>query len=262
MMIMKKVTLFAGLCWMIVSALACNKKEQSGDTATLKIFLTDDPANYDAVFIDVQSVEIHSDAGGWQQFDLVHPGIYNLLDFRNGLDTLIADVTLPAGNVSQMRLILGDQNTVVVDGVEQPLATPSAQQSGLKFNIHQNLEPNGVYRMWIDFDAARSIVAQGNGGYSLKPVITTYTEATDGRIKGIALPMISEPVIYAIQNGDTAGAIPASDGFFMFTGMPEGNYHIWIDASEASGYADVHIENVSVTFGQITDLGVTTLLPL
>ena len=40
-----------------------------------------------------------------------NPGIYNLLDFTNGKDTLIADAELSGGSNSQIRLILGDNNS-------------------------------------------------------------------------------------------------------------------------------------------------------
>lgn len=256
---MKKWPLFlTSIVLALIVSFACKKNNDSNGQASLEISLTDAPAGYDAVLIDVKSIEIHSDNGGWTSVPVLRPGIYNLLDFRNGMDTLLAKVTLPAGTISQMRLVLGDNNAVVVEGQEYPLKTPSAEQSGLKFNIHQTLEPNGSYKIWIDFDAGKSIVANKNG-YILKPVIRTYTEATDGKIKGIVLPIESLPVVYAIKGTDTATAIPDANGFFMFSGMPEGSYHIWIDGSEAAGFQDATIDNVVVTFGKITDIGTTTL---
>lgn len=258
---MKKIT-YASLvlCALLMAGLftACNKNDTEG-TAKLNIRLTDGPADYNAVNIDVQGIEIHSDEGGWKSLDVLNPGVYNLLDFRNGMDTLLVDAILPASRVSQMRLILGNQNSIVVNGQDFPLATPSAMQSGLKFNIHQDLAPKGVYRMWIDFDAAKSIVQHGNGSYSLKPVIRTYMAETNGRIRGVVLPMAAEPIVYAIQGTDTAMALPDINGHFLFSGMPEGNYDIWLTAQN-SGYQDLHINNIQVQFGQETNVD-TLLLP-
>lgn len=261
---MKKVSLLlVSAVWLMAGIVSCKKSDKTNEgNARLQVYLTDDPGRYDKVLIDVRQIEIHSNTGGWITVDLKNPGIYNLLDFRNGLDTLIADITLPAGKVSQMRLILGSNNSVVVDGTTHALATPSAQQSGLKFNIHQDLQANGSYKVWVDFDAARSIVVQGNGSYLLKPVIKTYTELTDGKIKGIVLPLIGRPIVYAIHNTDTSAAIPNAAGFYMFTGLPEGSYKIWIDGDAGTGFDDAVIENVNVRFGLVTDVGITTLLPL
>lgn len=234
---------------------ACTKSGDTSGTANLKIMLTDDPAAYDEVWVDIRSIEIHSDIDGWVGYDLLHPGVYNLLDFSNGLDTLIADLVLPAGRISQMRLILGDNNTVVIDGTPYDLATPSAQQSGLKFNIHQDLVPNGSYRIWIDFDAGRSIVHTGSDTYILKPVIRAYTEETNGRIMGTVSPVWSNAVVYAILGTDTAIAIPDDLGYFMISGLPEGTYTVWFDGSATSGFNDVMVSEVSVVFGHTTDMG-------
>jgi hypothetical protein len=160
-----------------------------------------------------------------------------------------------------MRLILGNNNSIIVDGVTKPLATPSAQQSGLKFNIHEELAPNASYDVWIDFDAGRSIVASGNGDYSLKPVVRAYTALTNGKIKGYVLPLTANATVYAIQGTDTFSAIPAADGYFMFCGLPEGNYSLWFDTPDTSGFQDLLKPNITVSFGAITDVGINTLVP-
>lgn len=240
---------------------SCSKDSDEKGMAKVNVHLTDGPADYDAIFIDVQSVEIHSDVSGWVSVAPVVPGVYNLLDFSNGLDTLLCTANLPVGHISQMRLVLGNNNSIIVNGVSHPLATPSAQQSGLKFNIHQELVANGSYDIWIDFDAAKSIVEQGNGGYSLKPVIRTYTALTNGKIKGFVLPVTAEAVVYAIHGTDTFSAIPAADGHYMFCGLPEGTYNLWFDAASSTGFQDFYLPDVTVSFGVITDLGITTLLP-
>lgn len=241
---------------------SCKKDDnETGGNATVAVHLTDGPADYDAIYIDVQKVEIHTDAGGWTSFTPLVPGVYNLLDFSNGLDTLLCQQELPVGTISQMRLVLGSNNTIVVNGVSHPLATPSAQQSGLKFNIHQELMANAAYDVWIDFDAAKSIVEKGNGEYSLKPVVRAYTALTNGRIKGIVLPLAANATVYAINGADTFSAIPAPDGRFMFCGLPEASYTLWFDAEDITGFADFTQTNVSVTFGLVTDIGIITLLP-
>ncbi len=123
---------------------ACDKDDDNNTTegkATMKMHLTDAPAAYDAVYIDVQEIEVHSDTGGWVTLANVKPGIYNLLDFRNGLDTLIAVGEVPSGKISQIRLILGPNNSVVENGITHSLKTPSAQQSGLKLNVNYTLQP-------------------------------------------------------------------------------------------------------------------------
>ncbi|HZE84430.1 MAG TPA: DUF4382 domain-containing protein [Puia sp.] len=246
--------------------LSCNKDSSSSAGAShLQVMLTDDPASYSAVYIDVQKVEVNvsSDSGtneGWQTINVLRPGIYNLLKFSNGVDTLLAAADLPAGKLSQMRLILGDNNSVVINGQSYPLKTPSAQQSGLKFNIHSTLTAGIVYRLWIDFDANRSIVSAGNSGkYLLKPVIRTYAEAIGGSIKGYVLPPAAKPQVWAAMGTDTLLALPDSvTGYYFFGGMNAGSWNLWFHPQDST-YQDTTF-HVTVSTGVVTNAGTVNLL--
>jgi len=247
-----------------IMLISCNKNG-SGGTGHLEVRLTDDPSVYDAVYIDVQRVEINvsGDPGtssGWQAVPIFRPGIYNLLDFKNGMDTVLAEGDFPAGKLSQMRLVLGDRNTVVIDGQSYELKTPSAQQSGLKFNIHATLTGGIVYRLWIDFDAGRSIVTTGNGGFILKPVIRTYTEAIGGSIKGYVLPAGARVQVWAAQGADTLLALPdTATGYYFFGGVNEGSWNLLFHAQDST-YKDTAF-TVTVTTGAVTNGGTVTLQP-
>lgn len=231
-------------------------------TTPVKIRLTDAPAQYDQVNIDIQAIQIHSSSNeneenGWKDMQLLNAGVYDLLQFNNGLDTLLVDQDFPSGTVSQMRLILGTNNTVVIDGVSYDLDTPSAQTSGLKFQIHDDFLAGIDYHLWIDFDAAHSIVETGNGKYKLKPVIRTFNEATSGAISGIISPAEATPGIQAIFNEDTLSTIANADGAFMIKGLKTGTYKLQIDPIDT--FAEKEIENVIVNIGQVTNVGTITL---
>ena len=258
----KRILRLAFIMTAAVIFFSCKKDKGN---SRLDVYLTDAPALYDAVNIDVARVEIKSSDdqsdNGWQQLTLAKTGVYNLLEFSNGMDALLASVELPAGKVSQLRLILGTNNTIVVNGniLPLPLQTPSAQQSGLKFNIHADLVEGVTYKVWIDFDAARSIVKTGSSSYILKPVVRTFTEATSGAIKGIALPSAASPVASAISGPDTLSALPdATTGQYLIRGVPPGTWKVLIDGN--NGYIDSTINNVNVVLGQVTDVGTVTLL--
>lgn len=264
---MKRTSLVAGTAIAAFAFLAiffssCKKdNNDSQGTAKVNFHLTDGPGPYDAVLVDIQQVEVHSDVSGWVTLTPAHPGIYNLMDFRNGMDTLLCAADIPAGNVSQMRLILGANNSVVVNGSAYNLGTPSAQESGLKLNIGQQFNAGGSYDVWIDFDAARSIVQTGNGQYKLKPVIRAYSAATNGKIKGIVLPVSAGAMVYAINGTDTLSAIPDASGNFAICGLNNGTYTLWLDASVSSGLQDKILPNLTVSYGNTTDVGVVILVP-
>ena len=237
-----------------------NNNSNTSGSARVAVRLTDDPASYDALWLDVQQVSIISETGVTTNLTPARPGLYNLLALRNGIDTLLVTAPVPAGTISQIRLILGGNNSIVVNGTSYPLNTPSAQESGLKLNLHETIQDGGSYTFWLDFDAAKSIVQTGNGQYKLKPVIRAYTALTDGRISGYVLPLASLTTVYAINGTDTFSAIPAANGYFQINGLPAATYQVVYDAS-AVGFTDVTVNNVQVSFGTTVNLGTRTMGP-
>ncbi len=242
-----------------ISLINCSSDEK---TAKIEVWLTDDPAAYDEVNIDIKEIAVHSEDGGdekgWKKLE-INAGVYNLLELTNGLDTLLGAIEVPAGKISQIRLILGDDNSLKIGEEVHPIKTPSAQQSGLKIQVHQTLVAGITYKILLDFDAARSIVSKGNGTYSLKPVINSITEAQDGAISGVVDPAESSPAIYAIMGEDTVRTTSANEeGNFLIRGLEPGSYTVTFEPVE--GYQPTQQEGVSVSMGVVTDLGTINIL--
>lgn len=239
---------------------SCNDNNDNDKSYPYSVRMTDGPGPYDAVYIDLQSVEITGDDEQTVVLN-TNEGIYNLLDFSNGLDTLIATSTLNDADVKQIRLILGQNNTIVVDGVTYPLSTPSAEQSGLKLLVHQTLQADIQNTILIDFDANKSIVLNGNGTYILKPVLRTIVTATSGIIKGAITPVGTMAVISATSSTGVEYTSNANDlGQFQILGLPPGTYTITI--TPASPLLPVTLMDVTVEAGITTDLGVVELFEL
>ncbi len=168
---MKKILSIA-LALGLIAFNACDKDDnKTADSVTLNIRLTDGPGDYQQVNVDIKEIRIKSasDSAQWVTLNS-NAGIYNLLDFQNGVDTLLATGTVSSDTLKEVRFILGDDNSVMVDSVVYSLTTPSAQQSGLKIKIDKNLNLD-INTLTLDFDAEESVHKTGNGTYMLKPVI-------------------------------------------------------------------------------------------
>ncbi len=242
---------------------SCSKNESNNSTSTsgqtdFSIYLSDDPSVYDAVNIDIESVEVHysdDNSDGWHTIQMIHPGVYNLLRLANGKDTLLATQRIASKKITQMRFILGDNNTVVVNGVTYPLKTPSAQESGLKFDVDVTLTAGIEYKIWTDFDAQRSIVVTGNNQYMLKPVIRVFTKALTGSISGVVVPHNAGAWVHVLNGSDTiASAIPDPvTGMFMINGLAAGSYTVVVVGID--GYADKTYNDINVSIGNVTATG-------
>jgi len=250
-LIMKKILYVISFSLLVFLIPACNKDENQ--KAHLSVRMTDAPANYEAVNVDVQGVEVTGNGGSTVLLN-TNAGVYNLLNFSNGLDTLIASGDLDAGAISQIRLILGANNTVMVDNVVYHLSAPSATESGLKLQIHQTFAAGVSYYVLLDFDATQSIVSKGNGEYQLKPVIRTIDAATSGSIKGRISPISLGTSITAKSNENLYSTVVNANGEFLIAGLPAGTYNVIVTPNLP--LLPVTILGTTVIQGVSTDLGI------
>jgi len=234
-----------------------NTNDISNGSSRLVFRLADAPAAYDKVNIDIIGASaIINDS----TVDLdVNAGIYNLLDFANGKDTVIVDQEIPSGTLSQIRLKLGDNNSLIIGKGTYAMKTPSAQQSGLKLNVHADFLQGVAYEYIIDFDAARSIVKTGNSKFILKPVLRVFTKAVSGAIEGAVSPAKAKPLIYAIsaQLDSISTSADTISGNFKFRGLPAGTYKL--SFLPVSPYRDTTLQNISVKTGVVTKLDILKL---
>lgn len=221
--------------------------EDASSTGTLRLSITDQPAcGYDNVFITVESVRVHqsenaADAdSGWQQIVVDPARRIDLLTLTNGVLEELGQTALPAGQYSQMRLVLASNsanpmaNSVVPTGSsEVELTTPSGQQTGLKMNVDITVEPDKVADFVIDFDACKSVVRAGSSGkYNLKPVVSVIPVLSDAgqRIVGYVDPATlgAATLVSAQRGGEVVKATPpdATSGQFVLYPVPPGTYDL------------------------------------
>jgi hypothetical protein len=250
---MKKIILFS-LMAIAIGFTAC-QKSKSG-TTQMNVKITDAPGDYDAIILNIKEINVLTSEGSSTLPVTGEP--FDILKFRNGRDTLIASQSIPAGRIQEVRFVLEPTgNEIIVDGVSYNLNTPSGQSSGVKLKVQDDLTEGVAYTLTLDFDAAKSIVRLGNGGYSLKPVIRAIPNAVSGAITGTVTPILSAPKIYAITGVDTLGTIIDANGRFSFNGIAAGTYKI--DFVADAPYISKSLSNVTVTNGSVTNVGAVDL---
>lgn len=288
---MKKTNLFVAASLIaIVSlvAVACNKStsvENGPGIQQVNFMLTDGPGSYDNVFIDIKSLQIVIDTAregsrkrdtcNWDHIGShresrkdsglvwttipIKAGVYDILKFRNGLDTLFASANVPKGSVRLVRIEFGANNSVVKDSVNYPLNLfpnlPNFIVIKLKGNEFEEFASRR-HRLWLDFDVSRSII-EVNGRFYLIPVMHTFVEKNTASVAGKVKPRDAKAVITLFNNTDTAYALPNKEGEFKMRGLKDGTYKLFVKAS--NGYRDTTINNVVVVQPKTTSVGVIEL---
>lgn len=263
----------------------------------ISLYLTDDPGFFDNVLVDIKSVKVlidtcnknndddddddrddHNrvqsngdhdhDRGKWEREDScvnwqsldIKPGVYDLLTLRNGTDTLLANGVIPKGKIKFIKIELGTNNSLVKDSVKYPLKLFPGISSTIIVKVRggdwDEYTPDR-FRLWLDFDVARSVIRVRDGEFYLKPVIVLFTVRATGSVSGVVAPKDAWPVISVYNAADTAYALPFWNGQWRARGLKEGSYTVFVNAS--NGYKDTTITGVNVVRGKETVLDRITL---
>lgn len=277
----------AGFLFVAVLAMACAKSssiENPLGNQSVSLYLTDGPGYFDQVFVDIKSVQIlvdttrntrKNDTCNWDRigakpmkndssllwFDLgVKAGVYDILKLRNGTDTLLGNKTIPAGAVRLIRIEIGTQNSLVKDSITYPLNWPANVPPyvliKLKGQEWDEFLP-GQKRLWLDFDITRSIVVERNNQFFLRPFLKQFVPRQMAQVVGKIVPPAAKAVLTLYNSTDTAYALPNPEGYFKLRGLKEGNYSLLVNGS--NGYGDTTINNINISNGKETSLGLITL---
>ena len=251
----------------VAYAAGCGGTKSSGpNSGTVRVSLTDAPADYDAVILMIREVAVHKEGpeeSGWFSF-VPDSTSYDLLVLQNGVFAGLGHTPVPVGHYTQVRLILDPGSYVIENGVHRDIIIPSGLQTGLKLVGEWDVNEGDLVDLGIDFDASRSFHETGSGKLMLKPtvrvvVLSVPPPAVTG-ISGTISPADSASVVYAISGVDTVtSAISDATGMFLLSMLPAGSYTVAIDAP--ASLRDTSLAGVAVTDGQVTSLGTITLTP-
>ena len=165
-------------------ALAACGASSSGN-GTLAIALVDAPSpDVKGIVVTIDTVTAHSEQAGW--VTVAHgPITVDLLTLQD-VSMKLGEVSLPAGTVTEIRLILADagqQYVVLADGTHAPLKTPSGAESGEKLKGRFEVSACSRHTVTLDFDGKNSIAYHETGGpnpeWILRPVIRVKAEADE-----------------------------------------------------------------------------------
>ncbi|RPH71971.1 MAG: DUF4382 domain-containing protein [Myxococcaceae bacterium] len=159
----------------------------SSGYGTLAVALTDAPSpDVKGIVVTIETVTAHSEQAGW--VTVAHgPITVDLLALQD-VSTQLGEVSLPAGTVNEIRLILaedGPQYVVLTDDRHAPLKTPSGAESGVKLKGKFEVSACVKHTVTLDFDGKNSIAYHETGGpdpeWILRPVVHVKAEADEAQ---------------------------------------------------------------------------------
>lgn len=267
---------------------ACSK-ENSGSNANttgqnnLSIYMMDDPIPFTKVLIDIRQVAVKVDTAAkiddddhdhqwedeyrgckdgksaiWDTLD-IKPGVYDLLKLRNGTDTLLASGFVPNGKVLQVRITLGNNNTIYTDSTTSYPLNIIGNRNTFDINVRRfdvAEITNGKLKLWFDFNLSKSIFFFDHK-YWLKPNLIPFNDNKRPKLEGRVLPEGASGLVTVYNQTDTLYALPWAEGYYKVRGITAGTYSI--NFKGWRGYKDTTITNVTVAATGTTKAPTVTL---
>ena len=248
---------------------SCTNDDES-NTARIQLKLVDAPGDYLEVnvnIVDIQYNNTDDEEAGWVSFGTLedYPINVDLTTLIAGNSHLLTDQLIPSGKLKQIRLVLGDGNTLKIEGQADmiPLNTPSAMQSGLKLNLNTTLDAGFTYIFILDWDVQKSIVMTGAGMYNLKPVIRVNAEVNSGSISGnVSGELLENTIVQVYTTEDVYVTETGTNltGDFLIQGLAAGDYKLKIVDQVA--YEDYESPLITVTLGTVKTVDQIVMTPI
>ncbi len=246
---------------LLIGLASCNLNNTPTTTNSgnqITVVLHDTPAIYSSVILNVKSVEVKSSgSSNWTSLNNNSFSV-DLLSLTNGYYVIIGQQSgLPDGTYDQLRLMLGSGNQVWVNAKQYNLAADTTTAVDIPINSQINAQNNSV--VMLDFNVAKSVQMSKDSTFNLTPAITADELSNTGNIQGLVNQNVTQPVIYAIDSGDTVSStFTDQSGNFEFFAIKQGTYQVTIQP-RAGSYKDTTLANVQVTAGNTTQLGLISL---
>lgn len=175
----------------LAAVAACGSSPSSPSSgATLNIALKDSPfSDAKSLLVTFSEVDAHKADqadGQWTTLPFSGGAATRTCDLKKlqGAQDILGTGALAAGQYTQIRLVVSSatiyfDNAAAGNPCDATIAAPAGASQGVtipsgevKLNQQFTVPASGATNILLDFDGDRSVQLQGNGTYSMKPVIT------------------------------------------------------------------------------------------
>jgi len=268
---MKKLAVAGGI---VLAFASCDNPDLPGTEpapagSSFYVDMTDSPANFSRMDVEITGVEVYHDTRGWITLNTSVRSL-NILSLANGVTTNIAvGSSMQAGHYSRVRIRFSDNNSVRLNsavnlgGIQfEAGATVMLKWANPErfadITIDKTITADRGARVVLDFDAESS-VTEGLGTYLFKPAISQMVNIRTGAV-GVVSGGHAAAFIKLSDGTRAYSAYSTFEGRFLIRGMTPGTYHATIRVMQRNdaGIMEEKVyerDGVKVTLNSYTNMG-------
>jgi hypothetical protein len=148
----------------LVCFASCSKEDLNNvDVTSITVNLKSTTAEHDKVFIDIEDVQFKIKENGnetdaWLSLNTINQGTHNACDLNEDSVLMLVDhIEIESTFIHEIRLVLGDNNFIDVNGLLMSLDVTSLGNATPSNLIRTQLQSNRSYEFIIDIDIDESI---------------------------------------------------------------------------------------------------------
>ncbi|WP_215225400.1 DUF4382 domain-containing protein [Echinicola shivajiensis] len=243
---MKKIKqIFILILPFLVFTSSCLEDAVNQKRSLVNIYLIDAPGDFDQAWLEILRVEVFLQEGnsggkeGWIPFDYIPlSNMVNVSALVAETQLILGRSELSLGNISQIKLVLGEEHYLIKDEDRLPLNLAPEVGNEIIIDVEYALRGGNSYDIYLDMDLSRSIKADPNSeeSFLLSPVLRSFVTGEEAAVKGKVTPIDAQPFVHAILGQDTLTTLTDESGNFYFRGLKAGEYKIYFHP--ASPYLD------------------------
>lgn len=151
--------------------------QQISDTS-ISIKILSSSALYEGVFLEIKDIQVQTkpdeqDPSSWVSLSSPNIGVHDFSNMSNGSELIfVEDLNIPARHIYRLKLILGDENAMIVDNILVAIETPDPVNKESINIVDKSLDMNKAYEFTMFFELDASIQLNGHNA-TLNPRMNT-----------------------------------------------------------------------------------------
>lgn len=136
--------------------------------------------NVEVLDVQFKVLEDDNDPNAWVSVNTINTGIHDLTNLTGEQALTLVDFEeITSGFVYSIKIVLGDQNMAIMNGVQYELDVSLDFQDASTNIIGKQLKANALYEFTVEFEIDKSVVISSNGSVDFQPTISTLMRRFD-----------------------------------------------------------------------------------